>query len=31
MRVRNGNVTEHWGVANLFSFMQQLGAWRTPA
>jgi transcriptional regulator with XRE-family HTH domain len=27
MRVRNGKITEHWGVANLFSLMQQLGAW----
>jgi steroid delta-isomerase-like uncharacterized protein len=27
MRVQNGKITEHWGVANLFSLMQQLGAW----
>jgi steroid delta-isomerase-like uncharacterized protein len=27
MRVRNGKITEHWGVANLFSLIQQLGAW----
>jgi steroid delta-isomerase-like uncharacterized protein len=27
MRVRDGKITEHWGVANLFSLMQQLGAW----
>jgi predicted ester cyclase len=26
MRVRNGKIAEHWGVANLFSVMQQLGA-----
>jgi predicted ester cyclase len=26
MRVRNDRITEHWGVANLFSLMQQLGA-----
>jgi steroid delta-isomerase-like uncharacterized protein len=26
MRVKNGKITEHWGVANLFSLMQQLGA-----
>jgi steroid delta-isomerase-like uncharacterized protein len=26
MRVQNGKTTEHWGVANLFSVMQQLGA-----
>ena len=27
MRVRNGKIAEHWGVANLFSLLQQLGAW----
>ena len=26
MRVCDGKITEHWGVANLFSLMQQLGA-----
>ncbi|WP_202863828.1 ester cyclase [Xanthomonas campestris] len=26
MRVRDGKITEHWGVANLYSLMQQLGA-----
>jgi len=26
MRVHNGKIIEHWGVANLFSLMQQLGA-----
>jgi steroid delta-isomerase-like uncharacterized protein len=32
MRVRDGKITEHWGVANLFSLMQQLGALpATPA
>ncbi|HTD04844.1 ester cyclase [Undibacterium sp.] len=25
MRVQSGKITEHWGVANLFSLMQQLG------
>jgi len=25
MRVQDGKITEHWGVANLFSLMQQLG------
>ena len=25
MRVRDGKITDHWGVANLFSVMQQLG------
>jgi hypothetical protein len=27
MRVRDGKIAEHWGVANLFSLLQQLGAW----
>jgi steroid delta-isomerase-like uncharacterized protein len=27
MRVHEGRITEHWGVANLFSLLQQLGAW----
>jgi predicted ester cyclase len=27
IRVCNGKLSEHWGVANLFSVMQQLGAW----
>ena len=31
MRVRDGKITEHWGVANLFSLMQQLGAWPPKA
>ena len=26
MRVRNGKITDHWGVGNLFSLMQQLDA-----
>ncbi|MDW6064243.1 ester cyclase [Streptomyces sp. FXJ1.4098] len=26
MRVVDGEITEHWGVANLFSLMEQLGA-----
>ena len=26
MRVHNGKIKEHWGVANLYSLMQQLGA-----
>ena len=26
MRVVDGKITEHWGVANLFSAMQQIGA-----
>jgi steroid delta-isomerase-like uncharacterized protein len=25
IRVHNGKITEHWGVGNLFSLMQQLG------
>jgi steroid delta-isomerase-like uncharacterized protein len=31
MRVHQGKITEHWGVANLFSLMQQLGVWPTAA
>src|SRR5258708_18513420 len=27
MLVNDGKIIEHWGVANLFSLMQQLGAW----
>jgi hypothetical protein len=27
MRVCGGKIAEHWGVANLFSLMQQLGVW----
>jgi steroid delta-isomerase-like uncharacterized protein len=27
MRVQDGKIAEHWGVANLFSLMHQLGAW----
>jgi steroid delta-isomerase-like uncharacterized protein len=26
VRVHNGRIKEHWGVANLYSLMQQLGA-----
>jgi len=29
MRVHNGKITDHWGVANLFSLMQQLGAFKS--
>src|SRR6266480_2200328 len=25
MRVRDGKITDHWGIGNLFSLMQQLG------
>jgi steroid delta-isomerase-like uncharacterized protein len=27
MRVQNGQITEHWGVGNLLSLMQQIGGW----
>ena len=29
MRVRNGQIVEHWGVANLYKLMEQLGALAT--
>lgn len=29
MRVQNGKITDHWGVGNLLSLMQQIGGW-TP-
>jgi steroid delta-isomerase-like uncharacterized protein len=31
MRVRNGRITDHWGVGNLLSLMQQIGGWTPPA
>ena len=31
MRVRNGKITDHWGVGNLLSLMQQIGGWRPLA
>ena len=30
MRVRNGKITDHWGVANLLSLMRQIGGWTPP-
>jgi steroid delta-isomerase-like uncharacterized protein len=30
MRVRNGKITDHWGVGNLLSVMQQIGALQLP-
>lgn len=27
MRVQNGKITDHWGVGNLFSLMQQIGGY----
>ena len=30
MRVVDGRITEHWGVANLYSVMQQLGVLEFP-
>ena len=31
MRVRNGQITDHWGVGNLLSLMQQIDGWTPPA
>jgi len=31
MRVQNGKITDHWGVGNLLSLMQQIGGWTQPA
>jgi steroid delta-isomerase-like uncharacterized protein len=30
IRVQNGKITDHWGVANLLSLMEQIGGW-TPS
>ena len=30
MRVQNGRITDHWGVGNLLSLMQQIGGWTPP-
>jgi len=30
MRVQNGKITDHWGVANLLSLMRQIGGWTPP-
>ena len=31
MRVHDGKITDHWGVGNLLSLMQQIGGWSPPA
>jgi steroid delta-isomerase-like uncharacterized protein len=31
MRVQNGKITDHWGVGNLLSLMQQIGGWAPAA
>jgi steroid delta-isomerase-like uncharacterized protein len=31
MRVEDGKITDHWGVGNLLSLMQQIGGWIPPA
>src|SRR5262245_52868541 len=31
MRVQNGKITDHWGVGNLLSLMEQIGGWTPPA
>ena len=28
MRVKKGKITDHWGVGNLLSLMQQIGGWK---
>jgi hypothetical protein len=30
MRVQNGRITDHWGVGNLLSLLQQIGGWAPP-
>lgn len=30
MRVHDGRITDHWGVANLLSLMQHIGGWIPP-
>lgn len=30
MRVHNGKITDHWGVGNLLSLLQQIGGWAPP-
>jgi predicted ester cyclase len=30
MRVQQGKITDHWGVGNLLSLMQQIGGWTPP-
>ena len=30
MRVHNGRITDHWGVGNLLSLMEQIGGWTQP-
>jgi predicted ester cyclase len=31
MRVTQGKIVEHWGVANLYSLLDQLGALPSPS
>jgi len=31
MRVQHGKITDHWGVGNLLSLMQQIGGWTQAA
>ena len=31
MRVRNGQIKDHWGVGNLLSLIQQIGGWTPPS
>jgi hypothetical protein len=27
IRIQNGKITDHWGIGNLLSLMQQIGGW----
>jgi steroid delta-isomerase-like uncharacterized protein len=31
MRVQDGKITDHWGVGNLLSLMQQIDGWQPPS
>jgi steroid delta-isomerase-like uncharacterized protein len=31
MHLQNGKITDHWGVGNLLSLIQQIGGWTPPS